>query len=310
LTNTIATDWSFESLGTRWMVSTADPLPRSCAEEITAELDRIDVMWSRFRGDSTVSEMARQPGRYPIAESDQALVDWYWRLYQLTDGAVSPFVGQALADAGYDASYSLRRIAGIAPCPAWSDVIESHDGELVTRLGAILDVGAAGKGFAIDRVARIVAEHTDTFIVDGSGDMVISTGDVPVRVALEHPADPTKAIGVVELASGAICASASNRRAWIARGTDGTGHDDIGDDAHWHHIIDPKTGTPTWDVVATWVMAPTAMLADGLATALFFTPADRLRERPDLIGADFEHVVVRHNGTVEYSDNPDVELFL
>lgn len=57
-------------------------------------------------------------------------------------------------------------------------------------------------------------------------------------------------------------------------------------------------------------MAPTAMLADGLATALFFTPADRLRERPDLIGADFEHVVVRHNGTVEYSDNPDVELFL
>lgn len=303
-------DWEFEALGTGWVVSTPEPLPATGAAAVTAELERIDRTWSRFRDDSMVADMARGPGRFPIPVGDQPLIDWYERLYRVTGGAVSPLVGQALVNAGYDAQYTLRRIGGISPCPAWNDVIATHDGDLVTTTATVFDVEAAGKGFAIDRVAEIVAGYTDSFIVDGSGDMVISTGDVPVRVALEHPADPTKAIGVVELASGAICASASNRRAWIARGTDGTGHDDIGDDAHWHHIIDPKTGTPTWDVVATWVMAPTAMLADGLATALFFTPADRLRERPDLIGADFEHVVVRHNGTVEYSDNPDVELFL
>ncbi len=282
------------------MVSTPEPLPPECTHAVTAELDRIDVMWSKFRSDSTVGEMARRPGRFPIPESDQPLVDWYWRLYQSTGGAVSPFVGQALADAGYDASYSLRRIAGIAPCPTWSDVIESHDGELVTRLAAIIDVGAAGKGFAIDRVAAIVAEQTGTFIVDGSGDMVISTGDTPVRVALEHPADPTKAIGVAEMSSGAICASASNRRSWA----DGTGESA----GTWHHIIDPKTGTPTWDVVATWVIAPSAMIADGLATALFFTPAEDLYARSE--GLDFDYVLIRHNGQVEYSDFPGLELFV
>ena len=62
--------------------------------------------------------------------------------------------------------------------------------------------------------------------------------------------------------------------------------------------------------MATWVIAPTAMLADGLSTALFFTPPERLREQSAQLGTDFDYVVVRHNGTVDYSDNPDWELFL
>ncbi|MCS3877859.1 FAD:protein FMN transferase [Gordonia amarae] len=289
-------DWEFEALGTGWVVSTPEPLPATGAAAVTAELERIDRTWSRFRDDSMVADMARGPGRFPIPVGDQPLIDWYERLYRVTGGAVSPLVGQALVNAGYDAQYTLRRIGGISPCPAWNDVIATHDGDLVTTTATVFDVGAAGKGFAIDRVAEIVAGYTDSFIVDGSGDMVISTGD-PVRVALEHPGDPSKAIGVATLGSGAICASARNRRAW-------------GEHGDWHHIIDPTTGTPTWDVVATWVIAPTAMLADGLSTALFFTPPERLREQSAQLGTDFDYVVVRHNGTVDYSDNPDWELFL
>ena len=82
-------------------------------------------------------------------------------------------------------------------------------------------------------------------------------GDASERIALEHPADPPKAIGVVELREGALCASASNRRSW-------------GDGLH--HVIDAVTGIPTADVIATWALAPDALHADGLATALFFDP--------------------------------------
>ena len=63
------------------------------------------------------------------------------------------------------------------------------------------------------------------------------------------------------LRDGALAASAVNRRAW-------------GDGLH--HVIDALTGLPTASVVATWALAPDALHADGLATALFFDPAPEL----------------------------------
>ncbi|SDU58173.1 FAD:protein FMN transferase [Gordonia westfalica] len=287
-------DWVFDAIGTRWTVTTPSPLPGPVLDEVRAEIDRIDLAWSRFRDDSTVAEMARAAGRYPIEESDQPLVDWYRRLYSLTRGAVSPLVGQTLADAGYDADYSLRPAPQVSGVPAWDEVIAGHDGALELREAALLDVGAAGKGFAADRVAEIVARVTDDFVVDAGGDMVVSPRTRPLRVALEHPMDPTKAIGVVTLGGGAICASASNRRVW----------------ADWHHIVDPRTASPAREVLATWVIAPSAMEADGLATALFFTPAAFLRGDFDHHAQGFHHVTIRRNGSVEHTAIPGLELFL
>ncbi|MGW0039980.1 FAD:protein FMN transferase [Gordonia sp. NPDC003376] len=323
-------DWRFEAIGTVWEITTDTPLSDAARGEVRAEIDRIDRVWSRFRDDSMVAEMWRTPGRYPVAASDGPLLDWYRRLYDITAGAVTPLVGATLADAGYDSRYSLTPAATIAAVPAWDDVIEwcpggaaDAAGELVVRRPVLIDIGAAGKGFAVDRVAGIVARHSrGDHVVDAGGDMVISTRDQPVRIALEHPGDPRKAIGVVELSGGALCASAPNRRAW----------------ADWHHIVDPRTGIPTREVLATWVFVDgvttdRAMTADGLATALFFTPATSLRarlgapeprRRPGSTPTDitwtaleksggeaaFGHVTIHHSGVVEHTAIPGLELFL
>ncbi|ROZ89333.1 FAD:protein FMN transferase [Gordonia sp. OPL2] len=288
-----AHDWGFEALGTRWEITTPEPLPEALQHKVLDELERIDRTWSRFRDDSQVAEMARTAGSYPVAQSDQPLVDWYRRLYELTGGAVTPMVGQMLDDAGYDAASTLSPKTTIRPAPAWEEVLASHDGVLDIRTPALIDVGAAGKGFAVDRVASILDDEVGAYIVDGSGDMRI-VSDSPVRIALEHPLDPTKAIGVVELSTGAICASAANRRAW----------------ADWHHIVHPRTASPAREVLATWVIAPDTMTADGLATALFFIPASILRADFDFHAAGFHHVTIRRNGSVEHTDIPGLELFL
>lgn len=73
-------------------------------------------------------------------------------------------------------------------------------------------------------------------------------------------------IGVYNLKNTSLCASATNRRAW-------------GDNLH--HVIDPKTGKPTQDVIATWVVGDTTAIADGLATALFFTNGEQLQKAFD-----------------------------
>lgn len=67
----------------------------------------------------------------------------------------------------------------------------------------------------------------------------------------------------------------------------------------------PATGLPTRAVIATWVTAPTALDADGLATALFFTEPARLAG-----SFDFEFARMRADGRVEFSPGLPGEVFV
>ena len=285
---TDSNEWVFTALGTAWDITLSQAVPEVLQASVRGELDRIDRTWSRFRPDSMVGSIARTPGTYPIEPSDQPLLDLHRTLYELTGAMVTPMVGQTLADAGYDAEYTLQPGETIATVPAWDDVLAGWQGQLEVRSPCLLDVGATGKGFAVDRVSALVeAAGFDEYLVNGSGD--IRAGAAPHRIALEHHSDPTKAIGTVVIENNAICGSAGNRRAW----------------ADWHHIVDPVTSAPTREVLATWVIADDTMVADGLSTALFFTPAQKL-----LSHFSFDYVVVRANGTVEHSHARELELFL
>ena len=245
--------WRFEAIGTHWRIDTRDELPPPIADAVTERVARFDRDWSRFRSDSRIAALAT-PGRHRLADDAGPLLDFYRELFTATAGRVTPLVGRTLEALGYDAAYRLRPAADIPSVPDWGDVI-AWDGEYLDVVTpVVLDVGAAGKGYLVDIVSDLlaqlgIAEH----IVDASGDLRSRT--VPMRIALEHPLDPRKAVGVAELSDGAFCASATTRRAW-------------GDGLH--HVIDPTTGRPSRGVLATWVLAPTALAADGIATALFF----------------------------------------
>lgn len=247
------------------------------------------MAWSRFRNDSLVARIAASAGAWRLPAEAGPLLDVYRRLYEATDGAMSPLVGRSLESLGYDRAYSLRASGAPTAAPAWEDAI-AWDGESLTTLRPVtLDVGAAGKGYLVDLVTELLvaAGHRDV-IVDGSGD-IRHAGPSPIRVALEHPTDAKRAIGIANVTNGAICSSASNRRAW------GTG---------LHHVIDATTGLPTTRVIATWAIAATGLEADGLSTALFFADPARLAEQ-----FDFEYVRVLATGAIEFSPNLDGELF-
>jgi thiamine biosynthesis lipoprotein len=248
--------WRLEAIGTLWRIDTREPLPASVVSAVTERIDRFDRDWSRFRSDSLVSRIAATPGRHVLPPDAPVLLDFYRELYRATAGRVSPLVGRTLESLGYDAAYRLRASDDIPAVPAWDDAV-AWDGEALTTVRPVLlDVGAAGKGYLVDLVSDLLTEHgIHEHIVDASGDL--RTRGVPMRIALEHPLNPRKAIGVAELPDGAFCASATNRRAW-------------GDGLH--HVLDAATGLPVRGVLATWVLAPTALVADGIATALFLDP--------------------------------------
>jgi thiamine biosynthesis lipoprotein len=260
--------FTFDAIGTAWEIETPSPLEMSARRRILERIEQFDVTYSRFRPDSLVSRIAstRDGGCFTFPEDAVALFDLYDRLHACTEGAVDPLIGRDLELLGYDRTYSLTLdMAGLQSHsrdrPRWSKDVRRAGRTLITRSPLVIDVGAAGKGYLVDIVADILRDEGFTsFLIDGSGDLLHS-GASPLRIGLEHPFDAGLAIGVAHLKDRALCASAVNRRAW-------------GDGLH--HVIDGRTGAPTRDVVATWVVADDAATTDGLATALFFVPADRL----------------------------------
>jgi thiamine biosynthesis lipoprotein len=279
---------SFDAIGTAWQLDTVAQIDTVLQSSIAQRIEEFDKTWSRFRDDSLVSKIAVTAGVWEFPADAGPLFEVYRRLYRATDGAVSPLVGQALENLGYDHAYSLRPTGQPTTVPAWDDAV-AWDGHALTTVRPVsIDVGAAGKGYLVDIVGDLLAAAGhDDFTVDASGD-ILRRGPAPIRVALEHPLDTTMAIGVVTV-DAAICSSATNRRTW---------------GAGLHHVIDATTGLPTHDVIATWAIAPTALEADGLATALFFADPARLAD-------DFEFRYVRmfRDQTVEFSPNLDGELF-
>lgn len=261
---------------------------------VLERIERFDRDWSRFRDDSLVSRIAREPGSWRLPADAEPLLALYEQLHVLTDGRLSPLVGASLERLGYDATYRLTPSGDPLPAPSWADAIalrRTADGlELDTVAPVVLDVGAAGKGYLVDLVGDLLATRgVGETLIDASGDVRVRGGR-SIRIALENPADPTKAIGVAELHEAALCASALNRRAW------GGG---------LHHIVDAVTGRPVTDgVIATWVVADSALVADGLATAMFLVDPARLSEQ-----YAFEWVRLSIDGRLDASAGFRGELF-
>jgi thiamine biosynthesis lipoprotein len=273
---------SFDSLGTHWVID-SDAIPQKI-DAVKDELHRIDAIWSRFRDDSLVALMAKQAGTYPLAASDQKLIQWYKTLYDHTDGMVTPLIGQTLSDAGYDKTYSLKQKRVLHKTLAWDQVIDLGISDMTIKQPDLLDVGAAGKGFAVDQASDYLKD-TD-YVIDAGGDIKVSGPSV--RIGLEDPRDATQLLGVATVTNASICGSSISRRAW----------------GNWHHIINPNLSQPVDTVIATWVIADTAMQADGIATALFFVEPKKLI---DLL--PFEYCIVLKNGVIHTGGGTSIELF-
>lgn len=276
--------WKFEAIGTQWSVETAKPLGEA-AQEISERIETFDRTYSRFRDDSSVTKVGQSAGEYHFPIDVEKMIEVYRSLYEATDGAVSPLVGTALSEAGYDKDYSLKP-GLVNDVPAWDDVMAWNGTNVKTNQRVLLDFGAAGKGYLIDIVAGILeqAGH-DTYIIDASGD--IRVRGTSQNIGLENPYDPGSVVGVANVENASLCASATNRRAW----------------GQWHHVIDAKTARPANDIVATWVVADDAMIADGLATALFFVDADKMTQW------NFEYVRLDKHGHIDKSAGFVGELF-
>jgi thiamine biosynthesis lipoprotein len=124
-----------------------------------------------------------------------------------------------------------------------------------TRLD--LDLGAVGKGYALDRLAGVLAEWEIESALLNSGDSTV--------LALDPP--PSADGWPVGLGEGGARRELSLARAALS----GSGLAVKGS-----HLFDPRTGLPASRSLRAWASAPNAALADALSTAFFVMTDDEV----------------------------------
>lgn len=282
----------FEAIGTRWQIEVFDSvLPerwKFIEQKVKKRIEQFDQTYSRFRRDSWIWRLSEQVGEYTLPADAEPLFSLYKRLYHITRGAFTPLIGQLLVDAGYDANYSLQPGTPLMP-PTWDEVLGYQPPLLKMKRPALLDIGAAGKGYIVDIVGGVLeSEGISSYCIDAGGDILSHGNDRPLRIGLEDPNNLDQVIGVVHLVNQSICGSAGNRRTWGA----------------YHHIIDPRTLQSPRHIAATWVVADTALVADALATCLFFTEVEEL-----LLYHKFEYLILYPDYSIKKSNDFPAEIF-
>lgn len=245
------------AFGTGWRISLPEGTDTTALQaEIMTLLDTVDRQMSPYRPDSDVTRLNTAAAGRCAAPADllkvtQSALD----LAAASDGAFDPTVGPLVARWGFGP------IDG-DPRPNWSGLAVESGSIVKDHARLTLDLCGIAKGFALDGLARLVyaAGHHD-FFIDLGGE---------VFAAGQHPSGRAWHVGVEDPrpgAGGVAEVLALNNFAVATSGDRENGYT-LGD-RRYSHIIAPGTRQPVAGSIASVsVLAPTAMQADGWATAL------------------------------------------
>lgn len=233
-------------------------------ESGVAAIERTEARLSTWRPDSAVSQLNHaEINRTWHADRDvcRLFVDLHtW--YERTSGTFDPTVGALAAAWQIQAGgrvpeeaelQSARAVTGMKLLP-----LDRQACTLTRTAEVIVDVGAFGKGEALDEVARVLDDRA--WIVDLGGQVAV--GGVPPDgnpwvVDVAHPVDRARAVMHLEMRSGSVATSGGSERDSFLGATR------IG------HILDPRSGRPATFNGSVVVWHERGLVADILSTALY-----------------------------------------
>ena len=132
------------------------------------------------------------------------------------------------------------------------------------RPGMSINLNSLGKGYALDRMAELLASNNvDDYLIHGGKSSVLVRGNQPGsvepgwQVGVRHPLRPNERMAELTLRNQALSTSGAGTQFFIRRGQ------------RYGHILDPRTGRPAEGLFSATVIAPTATEAEGLSTAFY-----------------------------------------
>jgi thiamine biosynthesis lipoprotein len=236
-----------------------------------AEVQRIEEKYSRYRADSTLSQInakAGDPDGVIVDAETAALIDYAAAAHEQSKGVFDITSGVLRRAWDFRAARipTAQEIDALLPLVGWHQVVWKRPRLVLPRSGMEIDFGGFGKEYAVDRVGGILKvlgiEHG---MIELGGDLAIlgpHPDGSPWRVGIRHPRLPGAVAGTIDVDRGAVATSGDYER-YFER-----------DGRRYSHILDPRTGWPVEGPPSVTVMAPQCLVAGTATTIAMLKGAD------------------------------------
>lgn len=249
---------------------------RAAGEAALSEIQRLDAQLSIYQPTSEMSRINARAGyeAVPVEPRLFALLQAAKRIYDISGGAFDVTVAPLMK------AWGFFRGEGSMPSPevlaAAREITGMHLVHLdestrtvrFARPGVSIDLGAIGKGFAVDEAIAVLRESgvRNAFLHGGTSTsfgMGHSPDGEAWYVSIDPPvfgdpgsSEPSEPVAIAELRDASLSVSAIWGKAFEHEGE------------VCGHILDPRKGRPVEGAALTAVVSASATEADALSTAL------------------------------------------
>ncbi len=234
-------------------------------ERAFQEIVRLDDLMSDYKADSALSNLNRSAHFHAekVPSDLYRVIDQAVQFSRLSDGkfdiSIAPLVNLWKAALRGEGTPSRAQQEDVRGCVGYEKIELSPPDRISFRSSCLqLDLGAIGKGYAVDRAAEVLHSlGIRDALINAGGSTIFAMGVPPDQTAwLVHLRDPSNKIDPqVMLKDGSV--STSEQTAPSLLGNDAAGH-----------IIDPDTGMPLKTVFTVSAVSRTATVSDALSTTL------------------------------------------
>ena len=271
------------------------------------ECARYEALLSKNRQGSDVWRLNHAQGeRVAVSEETLAILEMAQAIAQDSDGWFDVTIAPASALWDFKAEApALPEAAALAEAAALVDYTQVTIAPAGVRLGEgqSIDLGGIAKGYVADALVSFLADRgvTDALVNIGGNVKALGQNERrgPWQVAIQDPAGQYgSGVGVVSLPSGySLVTSGVYERGFDLDGV------------RYHHILDPHTGYPIQNGVASVsILAQSSLLADALSTACFALGVEGGLPLATSYGA--EAYFILEDGNTTYTEGMEVWLNL
>ena len=279
----------------------------SVLQEALQECARYEAMLSKNRQDSDVWRLNHAQGeRVQVSEETRAILSMAQEVSEASHGWFDVTIAPASALWDFKAEApALPEAAALAEAAALVDYTQVTIAPAGVRLGEgqSIELGGIAKGYVADALVSFLADRgvTDALVNIGGNVKALGQNERrgPWQVAIQDPAGQYgSGVGVVSLPSGySLVTSGVYERGFDLDGV------------RYHHILDPHTGYPIQNGVASVsILAQSSLLADALSTACFALGAEEGLALATAYGVEAFFILA--DGSTMYTEGMEVWLNL